>query len=188
MDKIVSRTKYDRRQHRDFYLFHMFHRNYSTYFMIALAIFVFIWAIINASQLTDPNQIMISWTMAAFTILIVPTMVISKINGIVKVETKKRKDSTDMIEVTKAKLQRSTDISDGKVVFGWNQIEIVCETKEYIYIYTGQNQGIFIVKRDMIEGSADLFRKLAHKYMKPNKKGKVKYKTYFRIPKDDKRL
>lgn len=180
MDKIVSRTKYDRRQHKAFYLFHMFHRNYSTYFVIALAIFVLVWAIINASQLTDPNQIVISWTMAAFTIMIVPVMILTKINGVVKQETTKRKDSTDTIEVTKAKLQRSTDISEGKLVIGWRQIEVVCETKEYIYIYTGQNQGIFIVKKDIIEGSVALFRKLAKNNMKPNRKGKVKYRTYFK--------
>ncbi len=185
MDKIISKTKYSRRQHRDFYLFHMFHRNYSTYFVIVLALAVFGYAVYNTTQITDPNQIMLAWIMAAFTIMLVPMMVITKINGIVKQETAKRKDSTDTIEVTKAKIQRSTDISEGKVVFGWNQIEVICETKNYIYIYTGQNQGVFIVKSDIVEGSVELFRKLAQNQMKKNSKGKVKYKIYFRVPSHD---
>lgn len=183
MDKIISKTKYSRRQHRDFYLFHMFHRNYSTYFVIALAIAVFGWTIYQSFQQTDPNQVIILWVMASFTIMIIPTMVISKINGIVKKETARRNESTDTIEVTKAKIQRSSDITEGKVVFGWNQIDVICETKDYIYIYTGENQGVFIVKSDIVEGDVELFRKLAHNHMKKNNKGKVKYKTYFKVKK-----
>ncbi len=180
MDKITSYTKYNHKQHRDFYLFHMFHRNYSTYFIILLSLALFAWAIYNATKLEDPKQIIISWLMAVFTIMLIPMMIIGKINNTVKKESIRRKESTDIIEVTKAKLQRSSDIGEGKVVFGWQQIESVCETKNYIYIYTSANQGIFIVKKDIVEGSVDLFYKLASNNMKKNKKGKIKYKRYFR--------
>lgn len=180
MDKIISRTKYNHKQHRAFYLFHMFHRNYSTYLIILLAIFVFGWAVYNATQLTDPQQIIVSWVMAVFTISLIPLMIVSKINNVVKKESSKRKESTDTIEVTKAKLQRSTDITEGKIIFGWQQIEVICETKDYIYIYTGPNQGVFIVKGDIVEGSVGLFRKLAFNNMKRNKKGKVKYRKYYK--------
>jgi phosphate/sulfate permease len=164
----------------------MFFRNRTTVFVIVVALFVVGWAIYNSTKLTDPNQIMTSWILAAFTVMITPLLMIMKVNDIVRKETKERKESTDTIEVTKAKITRSIDLVEGKTVIGWNQIEVICETKEYIYIYLAANQGVFIVKADIIEGSVALFRKLANNNMKKNKKGKVQYKMYFKEQKNEK--
>lgn len=185
MDKIISKTKYSREQHKKFYLFHMFHRNNSTYFIIVLSAFTVIWAIVSTIMAKgDLSKVMVLWALAAFTVMITPMMTISRINNIVKKETLERKEAIDTIEVTKVKISRSTSITEGKAVVGWNQVECVCETKDYIYIYTSPTEGIFIVKNDIIEGSVELFRKLAESNMKPNKKGKVKYKKYFKEKKN----
>jgi hypothetical protein len=181
MDKVIAKTKYDRKQHKEFYLFHMFHRNSSTYFVIVISLFIIGLAVYNTIiSKGDFSKVMFLWVFAAFSIMITPLLMISRINNIVKKETIERKESTDTIEVTKVKITRSTTITEGKAVIGWNQIDCVCETKDYIYIYTGPSEGIFIVKADIIEGSVELFRKLAQNNMKPNRKGKVKYKKYFK--------
>lgn len=181
MNKVISKTKYDRKQHRKFYLFHMFHRNSSTYFVIIVSLVIVGFAVYNTIIAKgDPQQVMFLWMLAAFTIMITPLMMISRINGIVKRETAERKEAVDTIEVTKVKITRSTSITEGKSVVGWHQIDAICETKDYIYIYTGQSEGIFIVKDDIVEGSVELFTKLAESNMKPNKKGKIKYKKYFK--------
>ena len=181
MDKIISKTKYSRQQHKKFYLFHMFHRNSSTYFVIIVSLFIIGFAIYNTIIAQgDLSKVMFLWVFAAFTIMVTPLMMISRINGIVKKETAERQEAVDTIEVTKVKITRSTSITEGKAVVGWNQIDSICETKDYIYIYTAPSEGIFIVKNDIIEGDVELFRKLAENNMKPNRKGKIKYKKYFK--------
>ena len=181
MDKVIAKTKYDRKQHKKFYLFHMFHRNSSTYFVFIVSLVIVAFAVYNTIMAKgDLSKVMFLWVLASFTIMITPLMMISRINGIVRKETAERKEAIDTIEVTKVKITRSTSITEGKAVVGWNQIDCVCETKDFIYIYTGPSEGIFIVKEDIIEGDVELFRKLAENNMKPNKKGKVKYKKYFK--------
>jgi hypothetical protein len=181
MDKIVSKTKYDRKQHKKYYLFHMFHRNKSTYFVIFVsigAIALALWNTINMKG--NPSGVLMLWALAAFTVMVTPLLMISKINGIVRNETQERKESTDTIEVTKVKISRSNTAAEGKAVIGWTQVDCICETKDFIYIYTGPQTGIFIVKKDIIEGDVELFRKIAENNMRKNRKGKAKYKKYFK--------
>ncbi|MFA5542649.1 MAG: YcxB family protein [Bacilli bacterium] len=187
MDKVISKTKYSRKQHKDYYKYHMLHKSFSTYFIFLIAIFIIVVAIINTINALktdgDIGQVFILWGFAAFSVMIAPMMMISKINNIVKNETVERKDSTDTIEVTKVKITRSNTTMEGKAVIGWNQVESINETKQYIYIYTGPSTGIFIVKDDIIEGSVELFRKIAKDNMKKTKKGKVKYTEYNKVKK-----
>ncbi len=187
MDRVVSKTNYSRQQHKEFYKFHMFHKTTSTYFILVLAVFVVVIAVINTFQVIrdkgNISQVFVLWGLAAFSVLATPLMMITRINNIVKNETKERKDSYDTIEVTKAKIVRTSSVMEGKAVFGWHQIESIAETEKYIYLYTGPSTGIFIVKDDIIEGNVELFKKLAENNMKKNKKGKIKYTTHFRVKK-----
>lgn len=189
MDRVVSKTKYDRNQHKEFYKFHLLHKSPSTYFIMLISVFVLYIAISNTIKAIETreglNQIWILWALAAFSLLAAPLMMVSRINGIVKKETKERQDSYDTIEVTKSKIVRTCSVMEGKAVFGWHQIESIAETKKYIYIYTGPQTGIFIVKDDIIEGNVELFRKLAENNMRKNKKGKVKYSKHFKVSKND---
>jgi len=181
MERVISKTKYSRKQHKKFYFFHLFHRSHSTYFMMvltAVVIFLAIYSTINNPQ--DISNILLMWAFAAFSILFIPLMMIHRINSIVKKETAESKESTDTIEVTKDKIQRSNTAAIGKAVVGWRQIEAVCETEDTIYLYTGPDTGLFIVKADIVEGDVETFRKLAMQNMTKNKRGKVKYKKYFK--------
>ena len=181
MDKVVSKTKYSRKQHKKFYFFHMFHRSKSIYFIAGMTLFVIIFAIYNTIKNPEGLQnTLLLWGVVSFSIMLTPLLMIHRINSIVKNETEETKNSTDTIEVTKVKIQRSNTASIGKAVVGWNQVEAVCETKDCIYIYTGPSQGLFIVKADIVEGDVELFRRLAESNMIKNRRGKVKYKKYFK--------
>ena len=117
-------------------------------------------------------------------VYLVPILIISKINQVVKQETPERVKSTDTIEVTKSKITRANDVTSGKAVIGWNNIDCVCENDEFIYIYLVDQSGLFIKKVDIVEGSAELFRKLAINNMKVDKKGRVLYKRYGNVRKE----
>lgn len=147
--------------------------------MLLVTAFVFGWAIYNT--ITNPDelqQVLMSWGLFAFTILMTPLLITMRINEVVKKETPELRESTDTIEVTKAKILRNNDKIEGKMIIGWHQVEAVAETKEYIYLYTGPTSGIFIVIADIIEGDIETFRKLAMGFMRKNRKGKVAYKKY----------
>lgn len=105
-------------------------------------------------------------------------------NEVIKQESPERIKSTDTIEVTKNKITRSNDVTSGKVVIGWNNIDCVCENDNFIYIYLTDQSGLFIKKEDIIEGDVELFRKLALNNMKPDKRGQILYKRYENVRKE----
>ena len=181
IERIISKTKYSRKEHKKFYLFHLFHRTQTLYFMFALIIFLLVLTIVNVSK---QQNVVFSCIMFGITCAMVPILIISKINQVVKQETPERVKSTDIIEVTKSKITRSNDVTTGKAVVGWNNIDCVCENDEFIYIYLTDQSGLFIKKEDIIEGSSELFRKLAINNMKPDKKGRILYKRYGNVRKE----
>lgn len=187
MDRVISKTKYDRNDHKKYYRFHMIYRSKTLYFFIAIMIFFLVMTITNTLKNSlDIEKLIFSWMLTAFTLMLVPLMIIFQINNIVKRESRERLDSIDIITVTKAKIEKNSSHMEGKVVIGWKQVEAIYETKEFIYIYTGPQQGIFIKKEDIVEGDIELFRKIAQSNMTPNRRGKVKYKIRYREDKDEK--
>ncbi len=193
MDKIISQTKYSRKQHKDFYKFHLLRRSGNIKFIYVIILLMLVFAIVNTVNAINAEEsklsgIWIYWIMFAIALSFVPIMIITKINNVVKQETPERIQSTEKIEVSKIKFTRSNDIIEGKAVFGWTDIEVVCETDKYIYIYLAEDNGIFIVKEDIVEGSVDLFRKYALANLKKDKKGRPCYKRYGQVKKDYKAL
>ena len=103
-----------------------------------------------------------------------------RIKKTIKEETDKRKDSIEVVEVTKDLIVRRIQNVPGREVIGWDQIESIYENKEYIYIYTKNNTGFLIIKEDIIEGNLEGFRKLAKNQMPKTRRGKVKYKVLYK--------
>ena len=189
MDRVIAQTKYNRKEHKQFYMFHLFHRTGTLYFVLALSLLMLILAISNTFNKDftikeNLNSAIFAWVMFAISLSFTPIMIISRVNNVIKNETEERKKSTDKIEVTKMKFSRSNSIIEGKSVFGWNDISLICETDKYFYVYLGDENGIFIVKDDIIEGSVELFRKLALANLRKNKKGKPLYKRYGQVKKE----
>lgn len=193
MDKVISQTKYDRKQHKDFYLFHLLRRSGTVKFIAFVVILMFIFAVSNTFNkdftiTENTSSMMISWVMFALSLSFTPIMIISRVNNVVKQETPERRESTEKIEVTKMKFTRTNDTIGGKSVFGWNDIQVLCETDKYFYIYLSDTNGIFIVKEDIIEGDVELFKKMAMANLKKDKKGKPLYKRYGQVKKDYKAM
>ena len=129
------------------------------------------------------NSVIFSWIMFGFALSIIPILVITRINNVVKQETPERIQSTEKIEITKVKFTRSNDQIEGKSVFGWRDIQTICETDKYFYVYLSEENGVFIVKDEIIEGDVETFRKLAEANLKRDKKGKLPYKRYGEVRK-----
>lgn len=188
MDRIISQSKYNRKQHKDFYTFHLLRRSGTIKFLgaiIILMLFVAITSTFNKdfSIKEETGSIVFSWVMFGFSLSIVPILIITRINNVVKQETPERIQSTEKIEVTKIKFTRSNDQIEGKSVFGWRDIQTICETEKYFYIYLSDENGVFIVKDEIIEGDVETFRKLAEANLKKDKKGKLPYKRYGEVKK-----
>lgn len=188
MDRIISQSKYNRKQHKDFYTFHLLRRSGTIKFLgaiIILMLFVAITSTFNKdfSIKEETGSIVFSWVMFGFSLSIIPILIITRINNVVKQETPERIQSTEKIEVTKIKFTRSNDQIEGKSVFGWRDIQTICETEKYFYIYLSDENGVFIVKDEIIEGDVETFRKLAEANLKKDKKGKLPYKRYGEVKK-----
>lgn len=185
MDKVVSKTKYVRKEHRKFYFFHLTHRSSTIYFML---FFILVLAIITVVNIIKKENAVMSAILFGVTVGIIPILFIQKINEVIKQETPERLKSIDTIEVTKHKIVRSNDMTSGKAVIGWNNIDIICEEDEFIYIYNSDNTGLFIKKEDIVEGTLEDFRKIALDNVPKDKRGRPKYKRYGNVKKEYKKL
>lgn len=189
MDKIISQSKYSRKQHKDFYTFHLLRRSGTIKFLgviIILMLFVALTSTFGDGlpiKEENMNSVIFSWIMFGFALSIIPILVITRINNVVKQETPERIQSTEKIEITKVKFTRSNDQIEGKSVFGWRDIQTICETDKYFYVYLSEENGVFIVKDEIIEGDVETFRKLAEANLKRDKKGKLPYKRYGEVRK-----
>ena len=181
-DHVISKSPYRRKDHKRFYLFHTFFRSSTPLLVLALLGFMVFYAIRTTTRMQETDSystVIMVWTLTAATAMMVPFLMIGQINSVIKKETQEIKEGTDTIEANKIKIVRSNPAIKGKVVISWYQVEAVCETKNYIFIYTGPKQGIFIVKKDITEGNVKTFRELAKNNMRKNKRGKVDYHYYF---------
>lgn len=188
MDKIISQSKYNRKQHKDFYTFHLINKSGTIKFLAVIIVLMLFVAITSTFDKDfkikeETGSIVFSWVMFGFSLSIIPILIITRVNNVVKQETPERIKSIEKIEVTKIKFTRSNDQIEGKSVFGWRDIQSVCETDKYFYIYLSEDNGVFIVKEDIIEGDVETFRKMAEANLKKDKKGKLPYKRYGEVKK-----
>lgn len=180
MNKVVVSSKYNKEMHKKFYMFHMFRRSFSFYFVIALAIFVTYIAIKQTiANQDDSTTIIAVWLLTALTIIITPSIMVFRIFKATKTEAKERGETIEILEFTKDKILRRIS-GESKIVLGWHNMEAIYETKEAFLIYLMENQGLVVDKNCITEGNVELLRKLITNNMKPNKKGKIAFKKVYK--------
>jgi hypothetical protein len=110
----------------------------------------------------------------------VPTFTFGRINAIIRENRKQRGERIEIIEITKAKIVRFIEGLEGKAVLGWEHFESVYELKNCFYLYIDKDRGLIVKKDDIVEGSPEILRKLAQNNLKPNRRGKVKFKKLYK--------
>lgn len=186
MDKVIIKSKYNKKYHYKFYTFHMLRKSASIYFFIIAAILSIYLAVTNtlSSDLSPTNKAT-SWAFVILIFISIPFFTIGKIRGIVKKSEKDRQDNYEIIEFTKFKITRIIENVEGKSVLGWEHFESVYEFEEFFLMYIDKERGLVITKADMIEGNPKLFEKLVLNNLKPNKKGKVSFKKMYKEKTND---
>lgn len=179
MEKVTTKSKYDKKFNKQYYRFHMFRKSTSIYFVFALGLaVVFIAAQNTFSSKADTSQTLMMWLLAAFTLMLTPMMMWRRITGIIRKEINLRGEADEVVEITKDKITRKVDGVSDKLVFGWNQIHIIHETKDLFLFYVNNDAAIVVIKKDIITGDIDTLRKMIEKCMGRTKKGKLLYKKH----------
>lgn len=185
MNKIVVRSQYSKKMHLAFYKFHMFRKSTKIYFIMLIGVFTLYLAIrYSLSAEMDSTNLMIVWSLAAFSILLTPIIMITRTSSIVRQEANERKDTLEILEITKDRILRKVEKAGG-VAIGWYNVNGVYETKDSFYFYLSAEQGLVIVKKDIVTGDVESLRNMITKNLKPNKKGKVLYKKCFKEKNND---
>ena len=181
MDKVVVKSKYNKKYHYKFYTFHMLRKSSSIYIFLIAAIVSIYLAIINTlnSELSSQNKAT-SWAFVILIFISIPFFTIGKIRGIVKKNEADRKDNYEVIEFTKYKITRFIENVEGKSIVGWENFESVYEFEEYYLMYVDRDRGLVIPKADMVEGDSKIFEKLVRNNLKPDKKGKINFKKMYK--------
>lgn len=183
MDKLVAKSTYSKKSHKDFYVFHLIYKSSSTYFLVVLTLALVGLGIYNTlSSIKNNNviNIVIIWSLIVFTLILTIFQMFSRIKRTIKKEAESRADSIEVVEVNKNIIVRRIENVSGREVIGWEEVNAIYETKNYIFMYTFGEQGFLIIKEDIIEGSVEGFRNLAYSKLPQNKRGKVKYKIKYK--------
>lgn len=182
MNKVVSKSKYDYAVHKRYYNFHLMRRSSIIYILLVLALLMIFLAVRNTYLYKDDTansgNIITSWIIAIFTIIMIPGIRFFRITSVVNKEGRERGESIETLEVTKHKMIRYLQGVDSKVVLGWDRFYFVCETEDSFYFYLNKDTGLVMPKKDIVEGDAEIMRKLIVDNMPKNRKGKIAYKNY----------
>ncbi|NLD25905.1 MAG: YcxB family protein [Acholeplasmataceae bacterium] len=180
MDKVLIKTKYDAKLFERFYYFNLFRKSASIYFFIlagALSIYL---AIVNTQNPdATPMNTVIAWTFSAIILASLPAFTFGRIKATVRKTLKERGDTLEIIEITKPKIVRMIEGSK-KIILGWEHFDSVYEYKDYIFMFIDRDRGLVFSKDSIVEGDIETFRKLAKNYLKPNKRGKIRYYMNFK--------
>lgn len=179
MDKILVRSAYDFKLHKKFYTFHMFRKSFSVYFLflaMALSLYLAIRSSLDFTEQTSPVNFYVSWGLVILFAGMVPTFTFGRVNSIIKQNKLARGERLEFIEITKAKIVRFIEGVEGKSILGWEHFESVYETEYCFFMYIDKDRGLVIDKNNIIEGSVETLRKLIRNNLKPNRKGKIKFK------------
>ncbi|MGD9886872.1 MAG: YcxB family protein [Bacilli bacterium] len=186
MDKVIVKSKYNKKFHLKFYYFHMFRKAVSFYFYLLAGVLALYLAIQNTlDEAANLTNIMISWGFAILIFLMIPVFLIGKVIQVVKQNQKERKDTLELLEFTKAKIVRRIEGQESKTILGWEQFESAYELLDCFFLYIDKDRGLVIVKTDIVEGGVELFRKLIIQNFPKNKKGQPKFKKMYKEIKHD---
>ena len=179
-NKVVVESKYRKDLHRSFYLIHMFRRSLSIYFIFLLAAFVIYMAVKQTiATPTETKTIISVWVLSFATVMITPMIMFFRISSATKREAEVRKDTVEILEITKDKILRKIN-NESKLTLGWYNVDTIYETEEAFFIYINDDQGLVVAKDGIVKGDSELLRKLAMNNLKPNKKGKVPFKKIYK--------
>lgn len=180
-DVVISRTKYSRRLSFKFYLFYMFSSTYSPYMIFIATAVVLGISLTNTFKANEKGMnIIFPWVLTAFCLMMIPLIIIMRINDVIKQETPEIRKSVDTIEVSKHKIERNNSAIEGRLTLSWQQLKLICETKKYFYFYTQENNGFIVVKDDIIEGDAVTLRKIIKENAPLNKRGRQVFRAYYK--------
>lgn len=186
MDKVIIKSKYNEKLHKRFYKFHMFRKSASIYFFLLSAVLSVYLAVANTiNPEATPTTIAISWGFSVILLAALPAFTLGKIRGIVKHSMKDRGSTLEILEFTKFKITRFIEGFEGKLILGWEDFESVYELEDCFYFYIDREQGIVVLKDDIVEGNVDILRKLITNNLKPNPKGKIKFKKMYKEKAND---
>ncbi len=161
-NKVVVESKYRKDLHRSFYLIHMFRRSLSIYFIFLLAAFVIYMAVKQTiATPTETKTIISVWVLSFATVMITPMIMFFRISSATKREAEARKDTVEILEITKDKILRKIN-NESKLTLGWYNVDTIYETEEAFFIYINDDQGLVVAKDGIIKGDSELFKKISY--------------------------
>lgn len=181
MDKVLYISQFDKKIYKYYYKFHMFRKSKTIYFSLllgALVLYLAINATITAKEFN--SSLVIIWTIAAFTILMVPFLMFSRMKNDVRKDAEVRGTTKEIIEITKAKIERKIEGNPQKLVWGWNQLDYIYEAKICFMFYVDEYRAIVIAKDKLTEEDITILRKLISNNAPKTKKGKTKFKKIYK--------
>lgn len=181
MDKVLVKSTYNIKFHYKFYSFHLFRKSFTLYiFLLAGAVSIYL-ALKNTFTAEVPLATKItSWVMVLLIMTFIPFFALGRIRGIVKKNQRERKDNQEIIEFTRFKITRVIENITSREIVGWEIFESVYEFKDVFMLYIDKERGLVVPKEDIVEGSSEILEKLIKNNLKPDKKGKIRFKKMYK--------
>lgn len=181
MDKVLVKSKYNKKYHTHFFSFYTFRKTASIYlYFIAGALIIFLAVMNSLNSEANATQKAMSWAIAVLFLTSIPFFTTGRIKSVVRRNEKERGDKEEVMEFTRAKIVIIPASSEGKVTLGWEFFTSVYEFEEYFFMYIDRERGLVVPKNDIIEGDVETLRKLISNNLRPGKKGKSNFKKMYK--------
>ena len=193
IQKNVYKNQFDKKISLGFYRYYMLRNSFFMYFFTVfglLALFMLVNGAMKSEENTSTYYLM--WVIAILGIVFVPMYTFLNIHMSAARDTKRRKDTVELVEISKEKITRQELTKGGKMVINWVNISKIVEVNDAFYIFLGNDEAFTVAKIGLQEGSIESTRNLMKTYLKADNKGriplKIKDKEYLKQEKANKKL
>lgn len=176
--KVVIKNPFNKKINKDFYRYYMLRNSFFMYLfslMGLLCLFMLVSGMVDAEE--GSFQYILMWSIALLGVLFVPIYTFINISMASKRDYNKKKDTIEIFEITKEKIQRSIQNVNTKSAVNWMYINKVVEVKDAFYFFTASDEAFTVAKEGIIEGSVETLRQLIITYMAKDNKGRLKFKS-----------
>lgn len=175
--KVIYKNKYNKKVNSNFYRYYTLKTSFMMYFISIfgiVALFLLVSGFFNGEDDESTNFLM--WVVAIIGVIFVPVYTFTSIRSSTKRDYNARKDSIELVELSKEKVLRQEVVTNQKMVINWVNISKVIEVSDAFYFFLSETDAFTVAKEGLEQGTLEETRLLIETYLKKDKKGRTPFK------------
>lgn len=175
--KVIYRNKYNKKVNGNFFRYYNLRNSFMMYFISIFGIIALFFLVTGFfSNEDDESTNFLMWVVAIIGVVFVPVYTFTNIRTSINRDYKARKDTIELVELSKEKILRQEIVSNEKMVINWVNVSKVVEVSDAFYFFLSETDAFTIAKEGLEQGTLEETRLLIETYTKKDKKGRTPFK------------